>query len=93
MTFDLLYSPVTRVRSRAKKYGAAAMERHERLLDRWVELGLGERGRLFGTFSLTPLGKLVHQEMIPRHYLPEDRRELGRVMQIRIDEGRRYRGY
>lgn len=93
VTFDLLYSPVTRVRSRAKKYGAAAMERHERLLDRWVELGLGERGRLFGTFSLTPLGKLVHQEMIPRHYLPEDRRELGRVMQIRIDEGRRYRGY
>ncbi len=93
VTFDLLYSPVTRVRSRRRKYGAEAMERHERLLDRWCELGLGERGRLFGTFTLTPLGKLVHQQMIPQHYLPEERRGLDEVMQIRIREGRRYRGY
>lgn len=93
VTFDLLYSPVTRVRSRRKKYGGAAMREHERLIDRWVELGLGERQRLFGTFSLTPLGKLVHQTMIPQHYLPEDRAQLTQVQTLRKELGRRYRGY
>lgn len=40
------------------------MRTHEQLLARWVELGLGTRNRLAGTFSLTPLGKLVHQQII-----------------------------
>ncbi|MDY7225593.1 radical SAM protein [Hyalangium rubrum] len=93
VTFDILYSPFTRVRSRAKKYGAETMVQHRQLLDRWLELGLGEENRLLGTFSLTPLGKLVHQQMIPQHYLPEDRRELDEAMQLRQLAGRKYRGY
>lgn len=93
VTFDLLYSPFTRVRSRARKYGPQAMVHHRQLLRRWVELGLGEEHRLLGTFSLTPLGKLVHQQLIPQHYLPDDRRGLDEVMQVRLQAGRRYRGY
>nr|AYM52750.1 coproporphyrinogen III oxidase [Archangium disciforme] len=93
VTFDLLYSPFTRVRSRAKKYGAATMTHHRQLLARWAELGLGEENRLLGTFTLTPLGKLVHQQMIPQHYLPEDRRELAEAMEQRQQAGRKYRGY
>jgi coproporphyrinogen III oxidase-like Fe-S oxidoreductase len=93
LTFDLLYSPITRVRSRRRKYGKAAMAGHERLLARWVELGLGRTNRLAGTFSLTPLGKLVHQQMIPRHYLERDRGEFASVMNVRRELGRRYRGY
>jgi coproporphyrinogen III oxidase-like Fe-S oxidoreductase len=93
VTFDLLYSPFTRVRSRARKYGAQTMTHHRRLLARWAELGLGEENRLLGTFSLTPLGKLVHQQMIPQHYLPEDRRELAEAMEQRQQAGRKYRGY
>src|SRR5262249_31838788 len=65
VTFDLLYSPFTRVRSRARKYGASAMELHRGLLRRWVELGLGEENRLLGTFHLTDLGKLMHLQLIP----------------------------
>lgn len=93
VTFDLLYSPFTRVRSRAKKYGAGTMTHHEKQLQRWIELGLGTENRLLGTFALTPLGKLVHQQMIPQHYLEEDRRELNEAMQRRHLAGRRYRGY
>lgn len=93
VTFDLLYSPFTRVRSRAKKYGAATMVHHEKQFKRWVELGLGEENRLLGTFALTPLGKLVHQQMIPQHYLTEDRQALHEAMQRRQLAGRRYRGY
>jgi coproporphyrinogen III oxidase-like Fe-S oxidoreductase len=93
VTFDLLYSPFTRVRSRVKKYGAPAMAQHRRQLARWAELGLGEENRLLGTFSLTPLGKLVHQQMIPQHYLPADHRELAETMELRQLSGRRYRGY
>ncbi|MCP3139469.1 radical SAM protein [Pyxidicoccus xibeiensis] len=93
VTFDLLYSPFTRVRSRAKKYGAETMVAHRERLARWVELGLGEENRLLGTFSLSPLGKLVHQQLIPQHYLPEDRRELAEAMELRQQAGRRYRGY
>lgn len=93
VTFDLLYSPLTRVRSRASKYGRAAMRLHTQLFERWIELGLGEQNRLLGTFSLTPLGKLVHQQMIPQHYLPEDRQDLAVVMETRRERGRRYRGY
>lgn len=93
VTFDLLYSPYTRVRSRANKYGAATMAHHRKQFARWVELGLGEENRLLGTFSLTPLGKLVHLQMIPQHYLEADRRELNEAMQRRQLAGRRYRGY
>ncbi len=93
VTFDLLYSPVTRVRSRIKKYGEPAMSDHVAKLERWAELGLGDMHRLLGTFSLTDLGKLVHQQLIPQHYLPRDREQLIDVMQLRKSEGRRYRGY
>ncbi|MCB9595957.1 MAG: radical SAM protein [Sandaracinaceae bacterium] len=93
VTFDLLYSPVTRVRSRARKYGEAAMARHRAQLQRWVDLGLGDAHRLFGTFTLSPLGKLVHQQMIPQHYLPSDSQRLRSVMSLRKDLGRSYRGY
>ena len=93
LTFDLLYSPVVRVRSRTRKYGAEAMRPHQELLDRWIELGLGRRNRLLGTFSLTPLGKLVHQQMIPHHYLRRDLRSFTKVMRARAELGRRYRGY
>ena len=34
-------------------------------------LGLGEKNRLLGTFSLT-ISKLLHQQMIPLHYLPSE---------------------
>jgi oxygen-independent coproporphyrinogen III oxidase len=93
LSFDLLYSPVARVRSRQRKYGKESMDRHCRLLDRWIDLGLGEENRLFGTFSLTPLGKLVHQQLIPFHYLPADRPGFDEAMEQRKASGRRYRGY
>lgn len=93
VTFDLLYSPITRVRSRVKKYGGAAMARHERMLARWSELGLGQSNRVLGTFSLSPLGKLVHQQMIPQHYLARDRVAFDEVMAERRATGRAYRGY
>ena len=93
LTFDLLYSPVTRVRSRERKYGREPLRRHRELLDRWAELGLGRHNSLAGTFSLTGLGKLVHQQMIPVHYLDADRAEFQAVMAGRRELGRRYRGY
>ena len=93
LTFDLLYSPVTRVRTLARKYGDDSMRAHIAQLARWAELGLGRLNRISGTFSLTALGKLVHQQMIPFHYLPTDHGELIRVMELRRDAGRRYRGY
>lgn len=93
VTFDLLYSPVTRVRSREQKYGREVMVRHREQLERWVELGLGKWNRLTGTFGLTGLGKLVHLQMIPRHYLDADWAEFAGVMHARRELGRRYRGY
>lgn len=93
VTFDLLYAPHTRVRSRVKKYGQAAMRDHLERLARWEALGLGQRHPLLGTFSLTPLGKLVQLELIPQHYLPADRERLDRTMRARRELGRRYRGY
>lgn len=93
VTFDLLYSPLTRVRSRAKKYGRESMTAHRDRLRRWTELGLGEEARLLGTFSLSPLGKLLHQQMIPQHYLPEDQRAFSKVMLLRKELARSYRGY
>lgn len=93
VTFDLLYSPITRVRSREAKYGAAAMRPHRAHFRRWASLGLGTENRLFGTFTLTPLGKLVHQQMLAAHYLPADREEHSLAMRARAELGRRYRGY
>jgi oxygen-independent coproporphyrinogen-3 oxidase len=93
VTFDLLYSPVTRVRSREQKYGREVMTKHREQLERWVALGLGKWNRLTGTFSLTGLGKLVHLQMIPRHYLENDWAEFAGVMNARRELGRRYRGY
>jgi coproporphyrinogen III oxidase-like Fe-S oxidoreductase len=93
VTFDLLYSPLTRIRSRRRKYGVSAMAQHEALLERWSALDLGMHNKLLGTFSLSALGKLVHQQLIPQHYLPEDRAKLDRTMRVRIELGRRYRGY
>lgn len=93
VTFDLLYSPITRVRSREHKYGREVMRRHRELLGRWVELGLGTWNRLAGGFALTGLGKLVQLQMIPRHYLEGDWGEFAGVMGARRELGRRYRGY
>lgn len=93
LSFDLLYSPVTRLRSRRRKYGAANLAHHEALIDRWLELGLGRREALVGGFSLTPLGKLVHQEMLTAHYLDAERDALAAIMRARQGLGRRYRGY
>jgi hypothetical protein len=45
------------------------------------------------TFKLTPLGKLVHQQMLAAHYLPADRAEQSLAMRARAELGRRYRGY
>jgi oxygen-independent coproporphyrinogen-3 oxidase len=93
ITFDLLYSPMTRVRSRAQKYGADTMTAHRALLARWESLGLGASNPVLGTFALTRLGKLLHQQMIPRHYLAQDRAELISVMSLRKEAGPAYRGY
>jgi coproporphyrinogen III oxidase-like Fe-S oxidoreductase len=93
VTFDLLYSPMTRVRSRAKKYGADTMAAHRTLLARWETLGLGTSNPVLGTFALTPLGKLLHQQMIPQHYLAKDRAALLSVMSLRKEAGPAYRGY
>jgi coproporphyrinogen III oxidase-like Fe-S oxidoreductase len=93
VTFDLLYAPHTRVRSRVKKYGQAAMRDHLERFARWEALGLVEPHPLLGTLSLTPLGKLVHLELIPQHYLPADRERLDKTMRARRELGRRYRGY
>jgi coproporphyrinogen III oxidase-like Fe-S oxidoreductase len=93
LSFDLLYSPITRVRTRRRKYGQAALRFHDALLDHWVDLGLGERDWLLGTFKLNALGKLVHQQIIPQHYLEQDRDLFDQVMVRRQASGRRYRGY
>jgi len=93
ITFDLLYSPITRVRSRQKKYGRQQLDFHTQLLDRWIELGMGTKNRILGTFSLTNLGKLLHQQLIPQHYLHTDKEEFWRVMETRKKKGKKYRGY
>jgi coproporphyrinogen III oxidase-like Fe-S oxidoreductase len=93
LTFDLLYSPITRVRSRARKYGAEAMASHQQKLMHWEELGLGKHNRLLGTFSLTPLGKLAQLQLIPQHYLAGDHTLFSNVMLQRKEAGKKYRGY
>ena len=93
ITFDLLYAPITRVRSRQKKYGIQHVAFHTKRLDRWIELGLGQKNRFLGTFSLTDLGKLLHQQIIPQHYLFSDREQFSDVMNHRKVLGKKYRGY
>ncbi len=93
LVFDLLYSPITRLRGRVRKYGADAHDHHAPLLQRWVDLGLGRLHRLSGTFSLTPFGKLLHLQMIPRHYLPADRGAFDAVMEAHRLAGPDWRGY
>jgi coproporphyrinogen III oxidase-like Fe-S oxidoreductase len=93
LTFDVLYSPHIRVRSLRRKYGRAAMASHEQTLRRWTDLGLGTFNRLLGSWRLTPLGKLVHLQMIPALYLPTDRARFQRAMETRASLGARYRGY
>jgi hypothetical protein len=48
---------------------------------------------LLGTFALTRLGRLLHQQMIPRHSLAQDRANLVSVMSLRKEAGSAYRGY
>lgn len=93
LTFDILYSPIVRVRSIRKKYGAETMDNHIHQLEEWTQLGLGSWNRLFGVWRLSKLGKLVHQQMISALYLKQDKMELDRVMLQRNELGRAYRGY
>lgn len=93
LTFDILYSPIVRVRSISKKYGTQTMSNHVKQLEQWTEMGLGRWSGLWGTWRLTPLGKLVHQQMIAALYLPVDRRHFDVVMEQRLIAGRGYRGY
>lgn len=93
LTFDILYSPIVRVRSIAKKYGQETMEQHIRELERWTEMGLGRWNKLLGIWRLTKLGKLVHQQMMPVLYLPEDKYSFIQVLEERLVTGRAYRGY
>jgi oxygen-independent coproporphyrinogen III oxidase len=93
LTFDLLYSPIVRVRSLVKRYGAENMASHLRELERWTALGLGRYNRVLGTWHLTEVGKLVHQEMLPALYLEGDRRGFDSAMRERLVAGRSYRGY
>ncbi|MDH5650050.1 MAG: hypothetical protein OEY67_10395, partial [Gammaproteobacteria bacterium] len=93
LTFDILYSPIVRVRSIRRKYGAESMTHHTAELDRWTNLGLGRWHRLFGIWRLTPLGKLVHQQMMPVLYLPEEKKEFLTAMEQRLVAGKNYRGY
>lgn len=93
LTFDILYSPIVRVRSIANKYGEDTMVRHIEELERWTDMGLGHWNRLLGIWRLTKLGKLLHQQMLPVLYLPEDKTGFVRVMTQRSEAGKAYRGY
>lgn len=93
LTFDLLYSPIVRVRQIARKYGSHTMEDHIASLNEWTELGLGGWNRVLGIWRLSRIGKLVHQEMLPALYLPRERRKFVQVMETRLAAGAAYRGY
>jgi len=49
--------------------------------------------RLLGTFSLTPLGNSCTSRWIPQHYLPDEQRDFSRIMLVRKELARSYRGY
>lgn len=93
LTFDILYSPIVRVRSISRKYGADTMQAHIAQLECWTGLGLGRWNRVLGIWRLTPLGKLVHLQMLPALYLPRDHTRFIEVMEERLASGRSYRGY
>jgi len=93
LTFALLYAPWIAAGRVAQKYGAETVARHVPQLRRWAELGLGTFDDEWQLFTLNRLGKLLHQQMIPQLYLPEDRRDFDLVMIRRKEAGRAYRGY
>jgi oxygen-independent coproporphyrinogen-3 oxidase len=93
LTFDLLYSPIVRVRSIAKKYGKASMAAHIQQLEQWAELGLGRWNPVLGIWRLSKLGKLLHQQMIAALYLEKESLALNEFMTQRLELGRAYRGY
>lgn len=93
LTFDILYSPIIRVRSIRKKYGKENMASHIEQINAWTKLGLGRWNPIFGIWRLTKLGKLVHQQMISALYLEKDSLALNEFMETRLNLGRAYRGY
>ncbi|HEU4405827.1 MAG TPA: radical SAM protein [Polyangiaceae bacterium] len=93
LTFSMLYAPFVDLGKYRRKYGPGAVARHEERLRAWSNAGLGSIDRLFGIFVLSPLGKLVHQQMLAALYLPEDAATFRRVMLKRKEAGAAYRGY
>jgi len=93
VSFDLLYSPFVRYRAIRKKYGDETMQTINECLQQWTELGLGRWNRLLGTWHLSPLGRLVHQQLMPQIYNNDDRLQFDQRMQERFVSGRAYRGY
>jgi oxygen-independent coproporphyrinogen-3 oxidase len=93
LTFSLLYAPFVDVGKYRRKYGRDALARPEARMRAWAASGLGSLDRLFGIFVLSPLGKLVHQQMLTALYLPEDATPFRHVMLRRKEAGPAYRGY
>lgn len=93
LTFALLYAPWVAAGRIAQKYGAETVANHVPHLRRWAQLGLGTFDEDWQLFTLNRLGKLLHQQMIPQLYLPQDRREFDVVMIRRRESGRAYKGY
>lgn len=93
LTFALLYAPWVAAGRIAQKYGEETVAPHLPHLRRWAALGLGTFDEDWQLFTLNRIGKLLHQQMIPSLYLPEDRREFDLVMIRRRESGKAYRGY
>jgi coproporphyrinogen III oxidase-like Fe-S oxidoreductase len=93
LSFDILYSPIVRVRAITKKYGEENMQSHLQNMQKWADMGLGKWNRFLGFFRLTKLGKLVHQQMLVALYLQPDQILFKEVMDERLKSGRAYRGY
>ncbi len=93
LTFALLYAPWVAAGRIAQKYGAETVAPHLPQLRRWAQLGLGTFDEEWQLFTLNRLGKLLHQQLIPQLYLPEDRRDFDLVMIRRREAGRAYKGY
>lgn len=93
LTFALLYAPWVAAGRIAQKYGDETVAPHLPHLRRWAQLGLGTFDEEWQLFTLNRIGKLLHQQMIPQLYLPEDRRDFDLVMIRRREAGRTYKGY
>lgn len=93
LSFALLYAPWVAAGRVADKYGAETVSAHLPHLRRWAGLGLGSYDEDWKLFTPNRLGKLLHQQMIPSLYLPEDRRGFDLVMLRRREAGRSWRGY